>query len=111
MPLARLRPLASRPTHEAAGRSDALDQAGLRQNAQDRTVAYGLRSACALTALSQQSANKPRALTLQTLSMDVVVEVFLAFTGKVLVFLLSLGAWTLESMMSNESSIYAAAGA
>lgn len=43
--------------------------------------------------------------------MDVVVEVFLALTGKVLVFLLSLGAWSSESMMSDESSIYAAAGA
>ena len=43
--------------------------------------------------------------------MDAVVEVFLALTGKVLVFLLSLGAWRSESIMGNESSIYAAAGA
>lgn len=43
--------------------------------------------------------------------MDLVVEVFLALTRKVLVFLLSLGAWRSESIMGKESSIYAASGA
>ena len=43
--------------------------------------------------------------------MEVVVEIFLALTGKVLVFLLSFGAWRSESLFGNESSIHAAAGA
>jgi hypothetical protein len=43
--------------------------------------------------------------------MEAFVGIFLVLTGKMLVFLLSFGAWRSESMMGNESSIHAAAGA
>lgn len=43
--------------------------------------------------------------------MEALVEILLVLTGKMLVFLLSFGAWRSESMMGNESSIHAAAGA
>ncbi|MCU4120237.1 hypothetical protein [Variovorax sp. N23] len=43
--------------------------------------------------------------------MEALVEIFLVLTGKMLVFLLSFGAWRSESMMGNESNVHAAAGA
>ncbi|VTU28573.1 hypothetical protein SRS16CHR_04293 [Variovorax sp. SRS16] len=43
--------------------------------------------------------------------MDALAEILLVLTGKVLVFALSPGSWRSESMMGNESGIFAAAGA
>lgn len=43
--------------------------------------------------------------------MEALVELFLVLTGKMLVSLLSFGAWRSESMMGNKSSVHAAAGA
>ena len=43
--------------------------------------------------------------------MQALIDLLLIWTGKLLVFLLSFGAWRSESMMRNESGIHAAAGA
>lgn len=43
--------------------------------------------------------------------MELLVEAFFVLTGKMLVFLLSFGAWRSESMMGHESVVHAAAGA